>query len=573
MKNTCCVTNKVILESSVLFFVAFLIFPFCVQGYKKTSACSFGYLNFNGYSSIVPDDDYYSSSWHLSKIEAEKAWEITTGLNSVSVGIIDSGINSVCPDLSNNIDYILSKDCFSDLRNDPIHDSFGHGTAIATLVGAEGNNNQDFAGLCWDTNLVSLRNDDYYGQSNGDAVVSALYYAENNSIPIVNLSSIFATASNYFGLPIIQSSTANLMNFYCSSYSGLFVVCAGNQGEDLDDYLANPPIYNFTLYPQTLSYSNIIVVGASNENDARVISSIDNTTWSSNYGQNVVDLFAPGKGMSTYPFDNDTGTIPYPFGGTSAAAPLVAGTAALMKSVNPNLTTSQLKSLIIGNVDSCTDLTDCCVSGGRLNTYKAVKAAIPEVTTFNSFVNGIQPLPAGKHQFYKLSLVPGTYTFETNGNLDTSGFLYGDIQSSPIANSINQSGNFSFTFSTIKNRTVYLKVINTSSSTGTYGLKVSTSHLHSYNQYYVQYDGYNHKAYCSCGQHQLKPHIADPNNICVMCGGLYTGPMSFPLSEPVLVGNDSHILPDGTIVLGSTDYNLYLLGELDLDSMAGGATT
>lgn len=508
-------------------------------------------LEINNYCSIIPDDQYYSTTWHLSNIHANEAWEITTGSSNVSVAVIDSGIEDDFIDFQNNIDEQASIDCFSLTRGDPFSDPFCHGTCVATLLGAEGDNGYDFTGVSWNTKILSYRIDDDSMGHHADinAIINAIYYANYFNVPIVNLSIAFASSD-------FINNQFNYLQSYISSYSGLLVVSAGNNGHDLDSNNGQ-----YALYPACFTDSNIICVGCFDT---------EGSTNRSNTGQQSVDLFAPGSNMQTYPFDIETGTIPCPFGGTSAAAPLVSGTAALMLSVNPSLTTAQLKSLILSNVDLVSSLANECVSGGKLNTYKAVKAAIPQITTFGSFVNGIQPLPSGKHQFYKISLTPGTYTFETSGNLYTSGYLYGDIQSSPIASSTNQSGNFSFTFSTIKNRVVYLKVVNNSSNTGTYSVKVASSHVHNYTFNYTWYNGYSHKAYCSCGQYQLLPHIADENHICVMCGGPYTGPLSSPLSNPNVIGHDSYVLADGTIILGNIDYSLYLLGQLDIDNLLRG---
>lgn len=533
----------------------------------------------NGYCSVVPDDPYFGSSWHIQKIEADKAWEISTGLDSTSIGIVDSGINNIYPfilsDLSSNLDLNESIDLSYDVNGSPFYDYLSasedgcHGTRVASIIGAKGNDETGMAGICWDINMISIR-------SSG----------ETSGIHFEDIASIFdSNSQNYRGnLPLMNMSIGQRLpnttyygTYHCddlydgiSLYNGLVVVAAGNSATVEHQNLDSSS--NHLFYPACFDLDNIIVVGSSNE--------MDNKWSNSNYGQETVDLFAPGENINSHIFlSNDNGnTITYGgvtgFSGTSAAAPLVAGTAALMLSVNPNLTTAELKSLIMNNVDHVSSLADYCVSGGRLNTYKAVKAAIPQITTLNSFVDGIQLLPAGKHQFYKLSLTPGTYTFETSGNLYTSGYLYHDIQSSPIASSINQNGNFSFEYTCFNNLTVYLKVVNNSLATGNYDIKVTktgNAHSHQYNESYMYYNGRKHRAFCSCGTYTLQGHAVTGNsNICIRCGGFVDMGFIGPLSIYTNVGNDSKIFPDGLLILGNIDYNLYLSGELDIDSLMGG---
>lgn len=566
-------TNKILVHLSIVTMCSVL---FTMSAFAQTRVNNYrGLKIYEPYQSVEPNDHDYDDSWHLERIEANKAWEITKGFSSILVNVCDTGINYNKPsltgftDLNGNVDISNSIDLSSD--NDPLYDYYspnsdlkGHGTRVSCALGAKGDNYEGSCGVSWDVTMISIK-------CSGTGM--------NDTLSFTALSSIFdLNSNNYRGFaPITNMSIAVPYNSECDdlysriqTYNGLVVASAGQYSKNID----SP---NNAYYPASFDLDNIIVVGGSDENDE--VALYNNGKYS-NTGANSVDLFAPSVGIKTAQFSAQQTYVPYYLGvddfqGTSAAAPLVAGTAALMLSVNPNLENTDLKTLIMDNVDHVSSLTNYCSSGGRLNTYKAVKAAIPQITTFNSFVNGIQPLPAGKHQFYKLILPPGTYTFETSGNLYTSGYLYIDIQYAPIAYSTNQSGNFSFTFSTIKNQAVYLKVVNNSLTSGSYSVKVSSNHTtHTYNDHYSWYDGYYHKAYCSCGLYQLKPHICQNGDLqhCIFCNGPYTGPMNNPLSNPIIVGNDSRILANGTIILGNIDYNLYLSGELDLDSLIGGET-
>lgn len=508
---------------------------------KRTS--SFG-------SVILPSDPLYNYSWHLRQIEADKAWEITTGLNTVTAGFIDSGVDGYIIDLLQNLDAYLSVDCYGNHERNPLEDDAPHGTCVASAFGAADGYNHYVSGVTKHSRIVSLKTDDpSYPMSPDDgALLYSLAYinSNENSLDFVNCS---------VQLVYYNDSFLNTVSNLISSYSGLVVAVAGNGNDNLDSYSSS------SAYQTFHNLQNVIVVGASNENDEKCSFS--------NYGQTYVDLFAPGTNVFTYPIDSNT-SLPISFSGTCAAAPLVTGTAALIKSVNPTLSPLQIKSIILDNVDYCSSLNGKCVSNGRLNTYKAVKAAIPEITTFGQNVGCIQSLPSYGSQFYKAQLTPGTYHFETTGNLHTIGYLFTDIQSNPIISTSNSTGNFSFDYNCGVNKTVYLKVASGSYSSGDYGIKITRTgnHSHSYNFFYFPYSTAKHKAYCECGAYIYESHVVAFNsNACSLCGRIVFGDFISPLTSYTIVGNDSKLLFDGILILGPVDYDLFVEGAIDIDSL------
>jgi len=159
---------------------------------------------------------------------------------------------------------------------------------------------------------------------------------------------------NYSGGGLVEDTA---LTTAINNYTGLFICAAGNDGANTD---VTPH------YPSSSTCTNIISVGASDSTDS--IPSF------SNRGPISVDLFAPGQSIySTYPVAS--GYSYASLSGTSMATPMVTGVAALMKSANPNLTTVQIKNGILNNVDTVSTSSGKCVTGGRLNAYKAIKAA------------------------------------------------------------------------------------------------------------------------------------------------------------------------------------------------------
>lgn len=298
------------------------------------------------------NDPYTSKQWGLEKIKAYDAWDIGKGNSTLTVGNIDSGINQTHEDLIGNMS---SLSC----GTDPYTDSIDHGTETAGIIGAVGNNGKGISGVCWNIKIASLKA--CIGASDEDMhlVIAAIEYAKANDIKLLNFSGGFYSGRNDHDTNAIALKNA------IASYNGLIVVAAGNHNfEIVDEGNSN----GIKLYPQSFHLDNIIVVGASNRNDERWVS---NQLEASN-SSTIVDLFAPGVNISTTS-KNSTQAYKYDTG-TSMSAPFVTGVAALIWSVEPNLTATQVKNRIMQNVDPIPALSNLCVSGGRLNAQKALEA-------------------------------------------------------------------------------------------------------------------------------------------------------------------------------------------------------
>lgn len=308
--------------------------------------------------------DYYTNDTYsylqtdsFELISLDDAWNITTGNSNIKVGVVDTGVQGDHEDLQYNINSNLgySYHC------NALTDIDGHGTMVASAIGAEANNQEGISGICQNVNLISIRASTNSGQLNGNRLMDGIFYAINNNIDLLNMSLGFTESE----------STAFYSAF--SQYDGLIICSAGNQHSDLDQ---NP------YYPSSYGFDNIISVAASYSTSNGSNEVVDELTSFSNYGQNTVDLAAPGKDVCLAYLYDQQGLGKYKIvSGTSFSAPLVTGTAALIKSIFPTIKPYAIKKAILEGVDCISNLSDKVKSGGRLNVYKALQKA--EECTFN----------------------------------------------------------------------------------------------------------------------------------------------------------------------------------------------
>lgn len=230
-----------------------------------------------------------------------------------------------------------------------------HGTHVAGIIGAVRGNNIGSEGTAGGNNvkIMSVRT-----VPNGDErdkdVANAIRYAVDNGAKILNMS---------FGKTFSPDKELVWDAFKYASDKGVLIVkAAGNSNENIDIDIHYPTNFKNN---QPVSKS-VLTVGASTKDPNALKARF------SNYGKKSVDVFGPGQEIyATYP-----GVDQYRFlNGTSMASPAVAGVAALVWSHYPKLTAEDIRSILMETVNKNDQLKDISVSGGVVDSYKAVQKA------------------------------------------------------------------------------------------------------------------------------------------------------------------------------------------------------
>jgi hypothetical protein len=334
---------------------------------KKVFSLGIEHLENKKLLSTAPNDPLINNQWALRNMSAFGAWDYSRGSRDVVVAIIDSGIDLNHQDLIGNlwtnsgeiagdgidnegngyIDDIHGWNFYS--NNNDIQDRYGHGTHIAGVIGAEGNNAWGVAGINWNVSLMTLKFTDEQGMGYTGAAANAMsYISMMKNTYGVNVVVANASWGGGTGFSNMLYGAINQLN----NDGVILTVAAGNNGSDNDITLR---------YPSCYDSPNIISVGA--------LSSYSNgLVGFSNYGATTVDLAAPGSIIySTIPYNN------YGYmSGTSMAAPQVAGAVALLKAIKPSLSISEVKEAIFSSVDRIPELFGKVASGGKLNIAAAV---------------------------------------------------------------------------------------------------------------------------------------------------------------------------------------------------------
>lgn len=291
---------------------------------------------------LTPNDPYYAAyQWHLPKVSAPAAWDTTTGSANVTIAVVDSGVEATHPDLAGRV---LAGYDFANNDSNPADDN-GHGTAVAGVAAAQGNDGIGVAGAAWNVAILPVKTMSSSGSGSYSAIANGITYSADRGARIINLS-LGGTSSS----STLQSAVSYAWNKGC-----VLIAAAGNNGTST------------TVYPA--AYPNVIAVSAT--------TSADTMASFSSFGS-FVDLSAPGQDITTSWPGGGYITI----SGTSFSSPLTAGVAALALSRNPALSNAQINSLLTANADDLGATGyDIYFGAGRLNASRVVAAAAPVIDT------------------------------------------------------------------------------------------------------------------------------------------------------------------------------------------------
>ncbi len=329
---------------------------------------------------FIPNDTEHPSEWWADNqgisgnidadVDMPEAWNIEQGSSEVTLVIVDSGIEFAHPELNgrsfinpneipnngidddNNgyIDDVRGWD-FVDEDNDP-EDANGHGTAVAGVAAANGNNQLGFAGVDWNCRILNAKAMGPDGTGTYADLAECIYYSANLGVDVINMSLGGGNEST------ILEEAVN----YAHSKGVLLIASSGNDGD------------NVPKYPAVLE--NVMAVGATNWFNQRC-APFSGGSGGSSYGDHV-EVVAPGDNIPILIY-TDFNNYSTAVAGTSFSAPIVSGIACLVKAQNPDLTNEEIRLLIQVASEDQIGLSNEDVPGrdpfygyGKVNAYNAL---------------------------------------------------------------------------------------------------------------------------------------------------------------------------------------------------------
>jgi thermitase len=316
-----------------------------------------------------PDDPTFPDQWWLSRVKAPAAWDYATGSSSITIAIVDSGVDYSHPELDGKViggwDFVNGD---ADASDDN-----GHGTSVAGIAAAETNNTIGIAGVSWGARILPVKVLDWAGLGSYEDLAAGIIYATDAGAAVINLSLGGSAPSELLKQAIDYATSAGVMVIAASGNSGTAGV----------------------LYPAR--YSSVIAVSATDSGNQ--VASF------SNYGPEV-DIAAPGENIFSTNIDQGYATRT----GTSMAAPMVSGAAAILLGLPGNNAPSLVRQQLLTTAVDIPPYGKDSYSGyGLLQIDKAVMLAMGLII-FTPTPIPVEPTSATATLFYSVPPLAPTLT-------------------------------------------------------------------------------------------------------------------------------------------------------------------
>jgi len=370
----------------------------------QSGLVNFAEPNYGVFVDACTNDQHFNRQWNIKNdgtalqgsgtpdadMDVDSAWTISTGSPYIKIAILDSGVDTLHPDLIDNL--LPGFDATGGGSNGYPHARFdkdGHGTACAGIAGAMGNNNIGIAGVAYDCKIVPIKIF-YYVDSilpTVEAYSEALWMASGISWAWQNTG--VDVMSNSWGLPdlfiqLLPGNPALVDSAIRQAYH------EGRGGKGVPQFFSSGNEGGIPIWPSKLNET--FAVNATNMCDTRKDSMVcDNENWEGNW-RNFLDVGAPGVKITTTDIQGTAGfnpstTVPYTFSfnGTSAACPNAAAVAALILSIRDDIYVEDVRYILGSSADKVGgyDYSTIKLAGnwseelgyGRVNAYKALQLA------------------------------------------------------------------------------------------------------------------------------------------------------------------------------------------------------
>jgi len=387
----------------------------------------------------VAQDDLSVRQQYLQQTKVDQAWNYSHGSSGVVVAVIDDGVYTGHPDLDSNM-WINSGEIEGNGKDDDsngyVDDRWGwnfisnskdmttlgtHGTMVAGIIGAEGNNTTGISGINWNVKLMPIIACNS-NSCNSGSIINAIRYAVDNGANIINLSlggQIFNYTDNF-----------NATIKYAFDKNVLVVIAAGNG--DVEGGIGRN-LNTTKVSPVCNDGDENMVLGVGAVSESNKI-----TSWS-NFG-NCVDIYAPGENIisTAVPAYSTLNGFYDTADGTSFSTPIVSGIAALIKAKYPEIKNTAIRDRIINNSDYQNGLK-------IINAYKAISQLFIDSEKKTNITNQVPVVvvPDNSNIINKIEIPKTNSTTSTNNNTASAKSLPDVSNLNGLLSSLGKSRNVS----------------------------------------------------------------------------------------------------------------------------------